>query len=94
MGTGSKIGSGEQTERHSVDLLGAGNGTFGAATNFAVGGGGPVSITVGDFNEDGRQDLAVAKRNNDTVAILLGHGDGTFGTVTILPPEFNRFRWR
>lgn len=36
----------------------------------------PSSIAVGDFNRDGKLDLAVA--NNGTVSIFLGNGDGTF----------------
>jgi len=40
----------------------------------------PGSMAVGDFNRDGRQDLAAAKDAGNTVAVLLGNGDGTFGT--------------
>ena len=40
-------------------LLGDGAGNFSAATNFAVGHA-PWSVAVGDFNGDGKQDLAVA----------------------------------
>ena len=40
-------------------LLGTGTGSFGAATNFAVGSG-PRSVAVADFNGDGKLDLAVA----------------------------------
>lgn len=39
---------------------------------------GPVSVAVGDYNGDGRPDLAVADFYSDRVSILLGHGDGTF----------------
>src|SRR5713226_1273541 len=54
--------------------------SFSAATNFTVGGS-PFSVAVGDFNGDGKPDLAVA---GDNVSILLGHGDGTFGSPTYL----------
>jgi FG-GAP-like repeat len=39
---------------------------------------GAISVTVGDFNGDGHQDLATANRDANSVSILLGQGDGTF----------------
>jgi len=38
----------------------------------------PECVAVGDFNGDGRQDLAVNNDSDDTVSVLLGYGDGTF----------------
>jgi len=38
----------------------------------------PSSVTTGDFNSDGHQDLAVASADSNDVSILLGLGDGTF----------------
>jgi hypothetical protein len=38
----------------------------------------PNYVTSGDFNGDGKPDLAVANRNSNNVTILLGNGDGTF----------------
>src|SRR5260370_4310959 len=35
----------------------------------------PVSVAVGDFNGDGKPDLAVA---GGVVSVLLGNGDGSF----------------
>ena len=58
-------------------LLGNGDGTFTAVVNYAVAMN-PVSVAVGDFNSDGKSDLAVANFNSDRVSILLGNGDGTF----------------
>ena len=37
---------------------------------------------MGDFNGDGKTDLAVANYDSNTVSILLGKGDGTFQTKT------------
>jgi uncharacterized repeat protein (TIGR01451 family) len=50
---------------------------FGTATNYPVGTN-PSSVVVGDFNGDGKPDLAVANFGSDNVSILLGNGDGTF----------------
>ncbi len=61
-------------------LLGNGDGTFQPQTQYATGSS-PFSVTVADFNGDGRADLVTANASN-TVGILLGNGDGTFGAVT------------
>ena len=73
-------------------LLGNGDGTFGARTDFPTGTT-PNSVAVGDFNGDGRLDLAVSNLDGkinpldpnelgNTVSVLLGNGDGTFGPKT------------
>ena len=67
-------------------LLGNGDGTFRARTDFEAGGH-PMSVAVADLNADGRPDLAVAGEGYDPdyagrVSVLLGNGDGTFGTRT------------
>jgi len=58
-------------------LLGNGNGTFQPHVDYTVGNG-PISVVTGDFNGDGKLDLAVANQNDHSVSILLGNGDGTF----------------
>ena len=42
----------------------------------------PFSVAVGDFNGDGKQDLAVANDGSDNVSILLGDGAGNFSAPT------------
>ena len=62
-------------------LLGNGNGTFGTKHDFGTGSS-PHSVAIGDFNGDGKPDMAVANSFDDTVSVLLGNGDGTFGPKT------------
>ena len=38
----------------------------------------PIALVAGDFNGDGRTDLAVANYGSNDVSVLLGNGDGTF----------------
>jgi FG-GAP-like repeat len=61
-------------------LLGNGDGTFQAAVSYTVGTG-PSSVATGDFNGDGKADLATADIASNTVSVLLGNGDGTFQTA-------------
>src|SRR5262249_53038519 len=75
-------------------LFGKGDGTFAPARNIAVGMG-PLGIVVGDFNHDGKADLAVANSGvvfgtnqgpkANTLAILIGNGNGSFGAPTFIP---------
>jgi len=62
-----------------VLLLGNGAGGFSAASGspFAAGSG-ASSVAVGDFNNDGKADVAVTNFNAGTVTILLGSGAGGF----------------
>ena len=39
-------------------------------------------MAVGDFNGDGKQDLAVANETSNNVSILLGDGAGSFSAAT------------
>ena len=45
----------------------------------------PGSALPGDFNKDGRVDLAETNRSDATLSILLGNGDGTFTTHATIP---------
>jgi len=60
-------------------LLGNGNGTFRTGETFNVGSF-PCGMVAGDFNRDGKQDLAVVNNYSNNISILLGNGDGTFQT--------------
>jgi hypothetical protein len=51
-------------------LLGNGDGTFQAHTDFAVDYS-PTAFSTGDFNSDGRLDLAVANNGSNTVSVLI-----------------------
>jgi hypothetical protein len=53
---------------------------FAAIQNFGTGTD-PYSIAVADFNDDGIPDLAVVNALDNTVSVLLGHGDGTFAAA-------------
>jgi hypothetical protein len=73
-------------------LLGNGNGTFTEASGSPMGGGigsFPFFLSVADFNNDGKADLAVVNGRDDSVALLEGNGDGTFspfaGSPILLP---------
>jgi hypothetical protein len=64
--------------RQGIILLGNGDGTF---RNGAVLPG-QVDLVAGDFNNDGKQDLAVAAKGS--VGIMLGNGDGTFQAISLM----------
>lgn len=75
------------TSQSSVSvLLGNGNGSFQAALttpilNGGVAGGNAHSVAVGDFNGDGKLDVALNTSGspaNPGVEVLLGKGDGSF----------------
>lgn len=55
---------------------------FDVAANYPVAVG-PQAVLVADFNNDGHLDVATANANygSDTVSVLLGNADGTFGTA-------------
>jgi hypothetical protein len=42
----------------------------------------PLSVILGDFNSDGKLDIATANEGSHSVSILLGNGNGTFIAAT------------
>ena len=88
----------------SVSILsGNGDGTFQAPVITSVPAlGSPMrtnSLVVGDFNQDGKPDLATVSQSSPLVSVLLGNGDGTFqrpvtyasvaGPFSIVVGDFN-----
>ena len=73
-------------------LLSSRDGTFQPAVNYAAGSN-ASAVTVGDFNGDGKPDLAVSDLVSGNVSVLLGNGDGTFqaavnyGAGSKVPPR-------
>ncbi|MEI6746209.1 MAG: FG-GAP-like repeat-containing protein [Methylococcaceae bacterium] len=62
-------------------FLGDGLGGFAKETTFNVGSD-PRFVGIGDFNADGKVDLATANLGGSNVSILLGNNSGLFATST------------
>jgi VCBS repeat protein len=70
-------------------LLGNGDGTFQSQVAYPAGIN-PFGVMVGDFNHDGKLDLAVVNNNGSFgVLILLGNGDGSFQAPVFYPTGNN-----
>ena len=77
-------------------FLGKGDGTFQTPTVIGTGTGSVGLIVAGDFNGDGRLDLAAMANStgpNPEVLILLGNGDGTFRALPPLPTGGQGIAW-
>lgn len=59
-------------------LKGDGAGAFNAMEAVKVASGAVAAIASGDFNRDGKADLALVETDSNKIAILLGRGDGSF----------------
>jgi Flp pilus assembly secretin CpaC len=87
-------GSGTSSALGSVSvLLGAGDGTFGTATNLTIGASLPANspiptpsaVATGEFNGDTNMDIAVTDSANNNVTILSGNGQGGFAAAGTFP---------
>jgi type II/III secretion system protein/VCBS repeat protein len=68
-----------------VVLLGQGNGTFVAAGPATTLGNGPLALTTGDFDASGSLDVAVVNQTDESLTVLLNHGDATFAQAPLSP---------
>ncbi|MFN7972181.1 MAG: FG-GAP-like repeat-containing protein [Acidobacteriota bacterium] len=59
------------------------SGTFASAGTSTAGGVNLSAIAAGDFDGDGKADVAVALEATGSMAYALGAGDGTFGTPVV-----------
>ena len=75
--TGTQIAPG-----NNVSVLINVAGTFPTHVEYPTGNG-PASVAIGDFNNNGNADLAVANSLDGTVSVLRGNGNGTYKPQTV-----------
>ncbi|CAF4262542.1 unnamed protein product, partial [Adineta steineri] len=67
-------------------MIAYGNGSFYTEISYTFDSqSSPICLSIGDFNNDGRSDLAVSNYGTHNIGILLGFGDGTFTNMTTYP---------
>jgi hypothetical protein len=73
-------------------FVGLKNGTFSNQTTYSTGSGSsPVSITIGDLNNDSCWDIVVANPSGYNIGIFLGYGNGTFSSQITYPTGNNSY---
>ncbi|MBA3682276.1 MAG: T9SS type A sorting domain-containing protein [Bacteroidetes bacterium] len=66
--------------------MGSGTGTFSPAVSYGVVGAQPLGLTSGDFNNDGKTDIAAAVSGaGGGISIFLGSTTGTFSPAVNIP---------
>ncbi len=79
-----------QSDNSVSVLLNNGDATFTAAPNSPLATGQtPSGITIADFNQDGRLDIAVTNPSTNSVSVFLGLGLGLFAPAFELPVGTN-----
>ncbi|HEX8290375.1 MAG TPA: VCBS repeat-containing protein, partial [Pyrinomonadaceae bacterium] len=63
-------------------LTGAGDGTFSAPSGFTAGSF-PLDLAVGDFNGDGKSDVAIPNSETNEIRVLPGTGTGSLGAPIV-----------
>ncbi len=64
--------------------------TFAATANLPTGAT-PISLTAGDFNGDGKLDLAIGNMDGNSISLLLGTGTGNFSVGETIKPSYDVF---
>ena len=67
--------------------LGDGQGNPGEPYTIPIGGEYPIDLALTDMNRDGHLDLVTLNNDTDNVSVVLGNGDGSFGTPTTYEPH-------
>src|SRR5262249_50597537 len=72
-------------------LLGKGDGSFGAPTNYNTGIVGSKAVALGDFRGTGKPDIVLTNTQGNTggVLVLPNRGDGTFGAPRTFATDRN-----